>query len=142
MVEIPEGTNQGTPIHRDPCAFPCFGNVGPPMMATLNLPGFIMGLPIWLFTNPIVLNVPDASQASTLCQEHQTNPHPFLSSPIKSYPPPSSSSGESTTTSNWKPRRKKKKGGKPLAFTNQDGGNKPSASANEDGGKQTLVSSS
>ena len=37
MQEVPEGTNQGTPILGDPYAFPYFGNVGPPMMATLNL---------------------------------------------------------------------------------------------------------
>lgn len=68
MVEIPEGTKQGTPIHGDPCAFPCFGNVGPPMMATLNILGFTVGLLVWLFSNPVVPNAPDAYQVSTLCQ--------------------------------------------------------------------------
>ena len=109
MEEITEGTNQGTPINGDPCSFPCFGNGGPPMMDTLNLLGFTMGLLVWLCTNTVFPNALDASQVSTLCQEHQTNPNPFHSSPIKSSSPPSSSSGESTTTSNEKPRKKKRK---------------------------------
>ena len=99
MAEIPEGTNQVSPVHWDPCAFPCFGNVGPSLMATLTLPRFTVGLPIWFFSTCEVSNAPDASQVSTLCQEHQTNPNPLHSSPIKSSPPPSSSSGEITTTS-------------------------------------------
>jgi hypothetical protein len=109
MVKTPKGTNQGTLVHGDPCAFPCFLDIGPPMMATLNLPRFTVGLLVWLFTNPVVSNALDASQVSTLCQEHQTNLDPSHSSPIKSSPPPSSSSGESTTTSNQNPRNKKRK---------------------------------
>lgn len=83
-MEIPKGTNQGTPIHGYPYAFPCFGDIGPPLMATLNIPGFTVGLPVWLFTNPVVPNAPDASQVSTLCQEHQTKegkPYPWLYHP-------------------------------------------------------------
>ena len=41
-------------------------------MATLNLPGFTLGLPVWLFSTPNVLNAPDASQVSSLCHGHQT----------------------------------------------------------------------
>ena len=101
MSTQPESNaNQGTPVHGDPCAFPSFGNVGQPMMTTLNLPGFTMGLPFWLFTNLVVLNAPDASQVRTLSQVHQTNVDPFHSSPIKYSHPPSSSLVESTTTSN------------------------------------------
>ena len=90
-------------------------------MATLSLPGFIVGLLVWLFTNTVVSNALDASQVSTLCQENQTNIDPFHSSPIKYSPPASSASSESTTTSNQNPRKKKRKnqkkkhGGKPLA---------------------------
>ena len=117
-----KGTNKGTPIHADPCAFPCFGNVGPPIMATLNLHGFTMELLIWLFTNPIVPNALDASQESTLSHVHQTNVNPSHSLAIKSSPPPSSSSSENAATSNQNPTKKKRKnqkkkkhGGKPLA---------------------------
>jgi hypothetical protein len=52
MEIVPEATNQGTPFHGEPYAFPCFGNVGPPYIATLTLPGFTVGLPVWLFSTP------------------------------------------------------------------------------------------
>ena len=93
MAKILEGTNQGTLVHQDPCSFPCFGNISLPIMATLNLLGFIVGLLVSLFANLVVPNSLDASQASTLCQEHQTNPDPLNYSPIKYYPPPTCSSG-------------------------------------------------
>ena len=118
-------------------------------MATLNLPGFTMGLPILLFTTPIVPNSSYSSHAIPLCQENQTNPNPSHSSLVESSPPPSSSSSESTTTSSQKPRmnkgknqkRKKKKGGKPLAFTSQTMGKKPLASTTEVGINQSTTSS-
>ena len=61
MVEIPKSSNQEIPFHVDPCNFSSFGNVGPPMMATLSLPGLTIGLPVWLFSIPSVPNVPNAS---------------------------------------------------------------------------------
>ena len=147
MAEIPKGTNQGTLVHGDPYAFPCFGNIGSPMMATLNLPGFTVGLPVWLFMTPVVLNAPNASKERTLCQAHQTNLVPSHSSPIKYSPPPSSSVGESTSISSQGPRKKKrknqkrnkKKGGKPLASSSQDRGKQPIALSNEVGGKQSTI---
>ena len=65
------------------CTIPLTGNVGVPLMATLNLPGFTLGLPVWLFSTPTVLNAPDASQASSLYQGHQntTSPSPVVDSP-------------------------------------------------------------
>jgi hypothetical protein len=50
MEIVLEPTNQGTPLHEDPHPFPCFGNIGPPYIATLSLPRFTIGLPIWLFS--------------------------------------------------------------------------------------------
>ena len=49
MASVPEFTDQGIPVNENPSTFPYFGNVGPPYMATLSLPGFTIGLPIWLF---------------------------------------------------------------------------------------------
>jgi hypothetical protein len=77
MAKVLEDTNQGTPSQGDPCVFPFFGNIGAPLMATLNLHGFTLGLLVWLFSTPNVLNALDASQISTLCQENQTNVDPF-----------------------------------------------------------------
>ena len=63
-----------------PCPIPLTGNVGVPLMATLNLPGFTLGLLVWLFSTPIVLNALDASQVSTLYQGHKNtvSPSPVL----------------------------------------------------------------
>ena len=59
---------------------------GVPLMATLNLHGFTLGLPVWLFSTPTVLNAPDASQVSSLYQGHQNtaSPSPIVDSPAPS----------------------------------------------------------
>jgi hypothetical protein len=56
METIHKATKQGIPFHGEPYAFPCFGNVGPPYIATLTLSGFIVGLQIWLFSTLVVPN--------------------------------------------------------------------------------------
>jgi hypothetical protein len=56
MDKVPEDTNQGTPSQGDSCAFPFFGNIGVPLMATLYIPGLNVGLPVWLGTIPNVQN--------------------------------------------------------------------------------------
>ena len=78
-----------------PCTIPLIGNVGVPLMATLNLPGFILGLPVLLFSTPTILHAPDASQVSSLYQGHQNTTSP---SHVASYTP-SNSCSESTNTS-------------------------------------------
>jgi hypothetical protein len=65
MAKFIEDTNQGTPSQGDSCAFPFFGNVGAPLMATLNIPGLNVGLPVWLWTTLNVPNSLDASHIST-----------------------------------------------------------------------------
>jgi hypothetical protein len=37
MDKVPNDTNQGTPSQGDSCAFPFFGNIGVPLMATLYI---------------------------------------------------------------------------------------------------------
>ena len=88
-----------------PCTIPLTGNVGVPLMATLNLPGFTLGLPVWLFSTPTVLNAPDASQVSSLYQGHQktASPLPVVNSPH------STSCGESIDTSNRQSKRSKRR---------------------------------
>ena len=70
MATVPEDPNQGTPFHGDPCPFPCFGNVGPPYIATLILLGLTMGLSVWFSSTPVVSNDPTASQEIPPFQEH------------------------------------------------------------------------
>ena len=75
-------------------------------MATLNLPGFTLGLPMWLFSTPTVLNALDASQVSSLYHGHQkiASPSTVVDSPI-----PSTSCGESTDISNQQSKRSKRR---------------------------------
>ena len=97
MANTPPNTNQEIPMMGTPCNIPLTGNVGVPLMATLNLPGFTLGLMVWLFSTPTVLNAPDASQVRSLYQEHQNTASPSL---VVDSPPPSTSCGESTNISN------------------------------------------
>src|SRR5713226_5489071 len=106
MDNTPSNTNQEIPMLGTPCTIPLTGNVGVPLMATLNLPGFTLGLPVWLFSTPTVLNAPDASQVSTLYQGYQNTVSP---SPVVSSPPPSTSCGESIDTSNRQSKRSKRR---------------------------------
>jgi hypothetical protein len=105
MAKVPNDTNQGTPSQGDSCAFPFFGNVAIPLMATLYIPGLNMGLLVWLGTIPNVPNALDDSQLSTLCHGNPVD----VSSSAKSSPPPSPTSSESTVTSNRKSKRNRKR---------------------------------
>jgi len=168
MAEIPKSSNKGIPIHLDPCNFPCFGNVGPPIMATLSLPRLTIGLPIWLFSIPNVPNTPNASPVRSTCQRHHIHVHPFPPTHAKYFSPSSSSSSESSVTSNQASTKKKKKSrkkkpnhenkppasghharGQPLASGHHADGksltsshhveDNPLASSRQDGGKDQLL---
>lgn len=78
------------------------------MMATLNLPRFIIGIPVWLFSTLVVINAHDASQVRNLCHEHQIKVEPLLSSTRKPSPPPFSSSTISVHTSTQDSKKKKR----------------------------------
>ena len=58
---------------------PC-GAIGPPFMATLNLLGLTIGLPVWLFSNPIIPNASFVSDPGPLPHEHQPHVNPSPSS--------------------------------------------------------------
>ena len=83
-MAIPSGTtNQKTPSQEEPFIIPSFGNVGPPLMATLILPGLTIGLIVWLFSimvipsAPIVSNLNSPSHRSrtvTLSPSHSRSP--------------------------------------------------------------------
>jgi hypothetical protein len=61
MAKVLVDTNQGTPAQGDSCDFPFYGNVGAPIMATLNIIGLNEGLLVWFWTT---LNVPNSLDAS------------------------------------------------------------------------------
>jgi len=67
MAKCFEDKNKGTPTQGDSCVFPSFGNVGAPLMASLNISGLNVGLTIWLWTTSNVVNSLDASEINTLC---------------------------------------------------------------------------
>ena len=103
MAKTPLNSNQEIPMLGTPCStIPLTGNLGVPLMATLNLPGFTLGIPVRLFSTPTILNDPNASLVSSLYQAHQNTASPSL---VVDSPPPSSSCSESTDTSNWNSRR-------------------------------------
>jgi hypothetical protein len=150
MEKFPDDTNQGTPSQGDSCAFPFFGNVGVPFMATLYILGLNVGLLVWLGTTPNVTNSLDASQLRTLCHGH----HVDVPLSTKSSPPPSAFSSESLATSNRKSKqnrkRKNKKNKSPTSVSHV--GDRSStfeshvedqhpASASHDGGKIPVTAS-
>jgi hypothetical protein len=118
MVSVPEMTNEGTFAPGEPFVFPSYGNIGPPHIATLSLPGLTIGLPVWLFSTQVIPNVVSVSVTSTFPQEHQPHVDPSPSSPVRSSLPSSlamlpsvssSSSGESSEASHPMNKKKKKR---------------------------------
>jgi hypothetical protein len=116
MASVPKMTNEGTSTPGEPFVFPSYGNIGPPHIATLSLPGLTIGLPVWLFSTQVIQNAVSASVVSTYPQEHQ--PHVDPSSPVRSSSPsslarlpflPSSSSCEISEARNSMNKKKKKR---------------------------------
>jgi hypothetical protein len=117
MASVPGMTNEGTPAPGEPFVFPSYGNIGPPHIATLSLPGLTIGFPVWLFSTQVIPNAVSASVISISPQEHQPHVDPSPSSPVKSSSPSSlarspsissSSSSESSEASNSMNKKKKK----------------------------------
>ena len=75
----PSGTtNQENPLSRMSFVFPPYGDVGPPLMATLSFPGLTIGLLVWLFSSPVIPCTPVASDPIPSLQEHQLMLIPLL----------------------------------------------------------------
>jgi hypothetical protein len=107
MASVPENTIGETPAPWEPFVFPNYKNVGPPYIATLSLPGLTIGLPVWLFSTPVILNVASASNLSTT-PTHQPYVDISPSSPIRSPSLPPSSPSESSKLSSQVDKNKKK----------------------------------
>jgi hypothetical protein len=132
MASTPGSTNGGTPFPREPFTFPSFGNIGPPCIATLSLLGLTIGLPVWFFSTPVILNLPNylyapsASDVSTP-PTHQPHVHVFPSSSIRSPSISPSSPSESSKASSQVDKKKKKK--KEKKKKNQKGTKPPTTSS-------------
>ena len=97
MGDSPGTTSQENPFQGMSFVSPPCGDVGLPFMATLNLPQLTIGLPIWLFSNYFIPNVPFVLNTGPLTHEHQphANPSPYslnvestslsCSSPVEKY---------------------------------------------------------
>jgi hypothetical protein len=118
MASVPKMTNEGTSSLGEPFVFPSYGNIGPPHIATLSLPGLTIGLPVWLFSTQVISNVVSTSVTNTSPQEHQPHVDPSPSSPVRSSSPSSlarspsvssSSSSESSEASILVNKTKKKR---------------------------------
>ena len=132
MASVPRMINEGTPFPVEPFVFPSYGNVGPPYIATLSLPGLKIGLPVWLFSTPVISNV-GISYVSTppTHQPHvDLSPSSFVGSPSISPSSPSESSKESSQIDRKKKKckeekKKNQKGTKP-PITSNVGSKQPS----------------
>jgi hypothetical protein len=121
MASVPEMTNEGTLAPGEPFVFPSYGNIGPPHIASLSLPGLMIGLSMWLFSTQVISNAVSASIVSTFPQEHQPHVEPSPSSPVRSSSPSSlirsssvssSSPSERSKTSDPVDKKKKKRNNK------------------------------
>ena len=71
---------QETPFQCRSFVSPPCGSVGPTFMATLNIPRLNIGLPIWLFSNPIIPIALFVSDHGPSPHEHQPHVNPSPSS--------------------------------------------------------------
>jgi hypothetical protein len=110
MVSVPRTTNGVTLALGEPFVFPSYRNIGPPYIATLSLPSLTIGLPVWLFSTPVISNATSASDVSTPPTHH---PHVNVSpsSPVRSpslFPSsPSEISKESSQVDKKEKKRKR-----------------------------------
>jgi hypothetical protein len=118
MASNPGSTNGGTPSPGEPYTFPSFGNFGPPYVATLSLPGLTIGLPVWLFPTPVILNPPnvlvepntlDVNTPPTHQPHVEFSPSSSINFPSISPSSPSESSKASSQVDQKKKKRKEKK---------------------------------
>jgi hypothetical protein len=148
MASVPGMTNEGTLDPKEPFFFPSYGNIGPPHIATLSLPGLTIGLLVWLFSTQVIPNAVSDSFVSTSPQEHQPHVDPSPSSPVRSYSPSplarsysisSSSSSKISEASNLMDKKKKKRKNKKKK--NKQGSTLPTT-AGHVGKKQVTLNSS
>ena len=100
-MAMPSGTtNQEIHSQGEPFFIPSFVNVGLTLMATLILPKLTIGLPMWLFSNPVIPSALIVSNPNAPSQEHQHHVDLSPSSTYVSSPLSPSSLVKSCNTSN------------------------------------------
>ena len=109
MASPSRTTNQVTPSPRTYFLFPPYGDVGPPFMAMLRIPGFTIRLNFWLFSNLVIPCTPIYLDPNPSSWEHQPHVDPYPSSLDMSSPISPSPSVESCSTSSQVDKKKKKR---------------------------------
>ena len=104
-------TTQEVPFQGVPFVFPPSEGIGPPFIATLNLPRLTIGLPVWLF-NLVIPVTPNASNVTSPSREDRPLPNPAPSSPVVDSPLSSSSLNQSSMVRSHVDKKKKKGKGK------------------------------
>jgi hypothetical protein len=144
MASVHGMTNEGTPTPGETFVFSSYGNIGPPHIATLSLPGLTIGLPVWFFSTHVIPNAVSDSVVRNSPQEHQPHVDISPSSPVRSSSPSSlerspsissSSSSESSEASNSVNKKKKKR---KIKKNKDKQGSKPPATV-EHVGKQPII---
>ena len=79
MESPSETTTQEVPFQGVPFVFPPSEGIGPPFIATRNIPGLTIGLLIWLF-NQVIPVTPNVSNVTSPLGEDQPQPNPSPSS--------------------------------------------------------------
>ena len=80
---------------------------GPPFIATLNLPGLTIGLPIWIF-NLVIPVTPNVSNVTSYLGEDRPQPNPSPSSLVVDSPLSSSFLDQRSVVSSHVGKKKKK----------------------------------
>ena len=101
-------TTQEVPFQGVPFVFPPSEGIGPPFIATLNLPGLTIGLLVWLF-NLVILVTPNVSNVTSPPGEDRPQHNPAPSSSIVASPLSSSSLDQSYVVSSLVGKKKDKK---------------------------------
>ena len=111
MASPSGSTNQEVPFQGVLFVFPPSEGIGPPFIATLNLLGLTIGLPVWLF-NTIIPITPNVSNSTSPPREDipQSNPTPSLS--VVAFSLSSPSLDQRSTISSQLDKKKKKGKGK------------------------------
>ena len=109
MASPSRNTNQETPLPSMSFVFHPYGDVGPPLMATLSLHGFTIGLTVWLFSSSVIPCTLITSDPNPLSRENQPHVDPSPSSPDVSSPVSTSSPVEICSTSSQVDKKKKKR---------------------------------
>ena len=123
-----EQANQGIPLGGNPSPFSCWGDIGPPHMATLSLPGLTIGLPVWLFSTNVVQTTTVPEQSSQQLDLSRATHQPSTSGNSSS--PPSSSKGRAGKSQAPKEKKEKKKKEKKKKELKANGGKQRTSDRN------------